>query len=66
MLITKYSLDAYEVGDELIKLGYGYSVLEDPNELEVFDLNDYIEMFSDWGWSNAQTKEPNWMVDGEL
>lgn len=36
--------------DELIQLGYGYAVLEEPMENEVFDLESYREMFKDWGW----------------
>lgn len=29
---------------------FGYSVLDQPGEKEVFDLESYREMFCEWGW----------------
>ncbi len=30
--------------------GFGYSVLDQPGDKEVFDLESYREMFCEWGW----------------
>jgi hypothetical protein len=36
--------------------GFGYSVLEEPFEHEVFDLDQYKEMFLDWGFELKTAK----------
>lgn len=46
---------------ELIKEGYGYSVLSEPHLVEGFDLASYKEMFMDWGWSGQPNAKPLWM-----
>jgi len=45
----------------LQNMGYGYSVLDDPLHSEEFDLESYVEMFSDWGWGNVNERKPDWM-----
>ena len=49
-----------ELKDELVELGYGYSVLDDPRCGEVFGLDSFREMFVDWGWSGARSRAPQW------
>lgn len=49
-------LDYEEVEDHLEYLrmaGYGFSVLSEPSDEEVFDLESAIEMFRDWGWAGG-------------
>jgi hypothetical protein len=46
---------------ELQRIGYGYSVLDEPLPSEDFDLESYVEMFSDWGWGNVNERKPDWM-----
>lgn len=40
--------------ENLILLGYGYTVFGEPGGNEVFDLESYKEMFSDWGWTEVR------------
>jgi hypothetical protein len=46
---------------ELVKAGYGYSVLSNLSPSEDYDLDTYIEMFSDWGWASCNERRPDWM-----
>lgn len=41
--------------------GFGYSVFSEPLPNEEFDLNNYSEMFSDWGWTSNGSSKPLWM-----
>jgi len=47
--------------DEIIQAGFGYSILDNPYSEEQFDLESYVEMFSDWGWSGEVKSRPGWM-----
>ena len=49
----------YEV--ELINAGYGYSVLDEPQAGEEFDLDAFKEMFAEWGWCGESSQKPSWM-----
>ena len=46
--------DSYEVvkahANDLIEAGYGYSVMDEPGDAEIFDLSALQEMFVEWGW----------------
>jgi hypothetical protein len=53
--VLKYS-------DALLEAGYGFSVLEEPGATQRFDLGEYKEMFSDWGWTGPLQKRPQWMT----
>ncbi len=44
--------------DEVISLGYGYSVLSEPFENEDFSVDDYAELLEDWGWSGEEKDKP--------
>lgn len=46
--------------EKLVVLGYGYSVLDEPLPGEVFNLDDFIELFRDWGWSGDIADCPAW------
>ncbi len=43
---------------------YGLSIYGEPRNDNSFDLQSYIEMFSDWGW-NSDEKKPSWMIETE-
>lgn len=47
--------------DELLQMGYGYSILDEPLPNEKFDLASYRDMFTDWGWSGEEALKPEWM-----
>ena len=61
MIVVNHYDDLQGVASELKRLGYGYSVLDEPLPGEEFDLNTYIEMFIDWGWGSAIEKKPEWI-----
>ncbi len=50
---------------ELTVLGYGVSQFGRPLEKEVFDLENYVEMFQEWGWSGKASQRPSWIVHEE-
>lgn len=52
---THGDIETYE--DELVKEGYGYTVIGEPGEQEEFDIQSYEEMFADWGWSPPRHSE---------
>jgi hypothetical protein len=35
---------------ELIEAGYGYSMMDEPSDADLFDLIELQEMFVEWGW----------------
>lgn len=60
IIVSRYS-DLCGVASELSMMGYGYSVLSGPLPSEEYDLENYTEMFSDWGWGSADERAPDWM-----
>ncbi len=61
MIIVTHYDELHGHGSELVGMGYGYSVLDEPSVSEDYDLDTCIEMFSDWGWGNASERKPDWM-----
>lgn len=61
MLIVRSYADISAVKDALLEAGYGFSVLDEPNPGEEFDLESFKSMFRDWGWSGDLGKKPAWM-----
>jgi hypothetical protein len=47
--------------DDITNLGYGFSVMTDPNNNERIELNDYIDVLKDWGWTGPEDKAPSWV-----
>lgn len=48
--------------DELIEQGYsGTSWNLNSPETSSFDLDRFIDMFSEWGWCGDADKQPEWM-----
>ena len=59
-------LDSESQSDALIRRhlfeqGFSVSTFAEPLPNEEFDLDDYAEMFSEWGWAGDQTLKPEWM-----
>jgi hypothetical protein len=48
MLVFSSYEDVAGAGNELMELGFGYSVYGPPRADEMFDLDSYREMFLDW------------------
>ena len=49
MIIVSSYGEVDSIWDDLIKDGYGISVLDEPDDNEEFDLNACKDMFIDWG-----------------
>ncbi len=47
--------------DEITKLNYGYSTLEQPLPTEKYNRDYFIELLNDWGWSGDNNKKPSWI-----
>lgn len=46
---------------EVLSAGFGFSVMDDPRPTEAFDIETYVEVLRDWGWSGAPGGEPAWL-----
>ena len=53
MLVFRKYDDVRLYAETLKRAGYGFSVLDEPQPDEKFDLNAFKEMFLDWGWSGV-------------
>jgi len=62
ILIVRSFDEVRALSDELLAAGYGYSVLSEPNRDEEFDLESFVEMFSEWGWAGGERARPTWLV----
>lgn len=47
--------------DEVVKAGYGFSVLDEPLENEEYDKDECIEVLADWGWGGNMEDKPDWL-----
>ena len=61
MIVVNHYDDLCGASSEIQCMGYGYSVLDEPLPSEGFDLETYIELFSDWGWADTNERMPDWM-----
>jgi len=61
MMVVNHFDELRGMADDLVNAGYGYSVLEEPLPKEEYDLDVYMEMFSDWGWGATNEKKPTWI-----
>jgi hypothetical protein len=64
MIVTDFS-DLEGKEDELLALGYTASVLTEPFNDRGYELDDCIDMFSEWGWAAKEEPKPNWLLDLE-
>lgn len=60
LLITDYSKVRHNL-DALRGAGFGFSVLEEPTEVDQLVLDEFIELLRDWGWAGGPGNEPSWM-----
>jgi hypothetical protein len=61
IIVSQSMTDFLAICDELKKLGYGLSVYAEPSSNEKYDVENYKEMFIEWGWSGDKAKKPDWM-----
>lgn len=61
MIVVGRYEDLSGKADEIVAMGYGYSVLDEPLSGEELDIDCFVEMFSDWGWGKKDEKKPAWM-----
>jgi hypothetical protein len=47
--------------DKLLDAGYGFSVLDEPESSEEYDVESFKSIFRDWGWAGPIGKKPAWM-----
>jgi hypothetical protein len=62
MLVVISLSDLGGMADHLLKAGYGYSVMDEPLPQETYDLDSFIEVFTDWGWAADASTKPEWML----
>ena len=46
---------------ELEDAGFGFAVLEEPDESEPFVLEEYADMLRDWTWTGKDGDVPAWL-----
>jgi hypothetical protein len=51
-----------DLGSALVESGYGFSTLDGSAET-CGDIDSYIEMFSDWGWTGSEESRPKWLLE---
>ena len=64
LIVTDYDLIEPHV-KQLLKAGYGFSVLEELSADESYDRETYVRMLSDWTWSGPEDQKPEWIVEIE-
>lgn len=64
MLLTTSDEAIWDHKDEIVKQGYGFSVLSEPepNSQTQIDIDEFINMLQDWGWMGKKENEPSWLV----
>ena len=58
MLIVSTFDQIEPFADEILRLGYGFSVISPADD---YVRDDAIEMLMDWGWT-GETKPPSWPI----
>ena len=53
MLVVGSFEEVEDYCDYLHSAGFGYSVLDEPGDKEVLDIESYREMFCEWGWAEG-------------
>jgi hypothetical protein len=61
MLVFSHYDDVRPYATELVRAGFGYTVLDERRPGEVFDLESYKEMMLDWGWTGLSSSRPPWI-----
>jgi hypothetical protein len=45
--------------------GIGFAFLSEPHRSEGFDIDAWLEVFTDWGWSGSPEIRPTWMLSSD-
>jgi len=61
MLVVRRYDDVRRRNSELQASGFGFSVMSDPGPTEAFEIQDYVDVLRDWGWSGPPSDVPAWM-----
>jgi len=61
MLVFERYDDVKPLADRLVEAGFGYTILDEPRADEPFNLESYMEMTTDWGWSGPIDSKPTWL-----
>jgi hypothetical protein len=62
MLIVTESAAVWPFRDEIVQLGYGFSVMDPPGG--PYDPDNVREVLEDWGWSCDDSDCPAWLRGG--
>lgn len=60
LVVSSYDV-VRNLTDKLLEAGYGFSVLDEPDPRENYDIESFKAMFLDWGWAGELGKTPDWM-----
>lgn len=52
--------------NEIISEGFGFSILDEPVENELYSRQDFIELLEDWSWSGAEKNKPMWLTSNQV
>ncbi len=47
--------------EEIVSMGYGFSVLDEPSEKEQYLQKDFVEILRDWDWHGEKCNRPTWL-----
>ena len=61
MLLTPHADVIWSLREEIVRAGFGFSVLEGARPGEPFVVDGYVEVLQEWGWSGSAEAEPVWM-----
>lgn len=61
VIVSSYS-DVKAHAEALADAGFGYCVMSEPRLNEPYDLESFIELLSDWGWTGSPQHSPGWLV----
>lgn len=50
---------------QLHQNGIPVSLIGEPTERDTFQLDDYVEMFREWGWTATEREPPAWIGDDD-
>ncbi len=60
MLVVKRYGAVKDNHDQIARLGFGFSVLDEPEDS--YDQATMIEMLGDWGWTGPTTETSRWIL----
>lgn len=64
MAVLRSDLVGWETIEEvLFEMRYPAAFIAEPSAAEEFDIDSYVAMFSEWGWSGMPESCPAWMKE---